>query len=871
MSGLVLAGMFLVMMAGSCEVLRAEVCNIKLVTDASPDYTDMDSMIRSMTAKWDDTKDKCYAMFFWNHIGRRQTSPMILHGTELSDPIRQFNDYGFTMCSTVSGVNCSMWDQLGLKAKFWDLHNHTVAECYYDGAWHMYDNSMSALYTTCDGTRLAGVFEIGSTEGACELSGGKKEMGHIAKYHCLTAGSPDGFLTGADCARSLAEEQHTFSPFAQYQYYYYNWDRGHRYILNLQDGQTYTRYYHLGEKSAAEAPKYYVPNEGKDPEAVNTRYHIRGNGVWTFKPALTAGFEKVAYSSTSMAAGAGGLVPAQAGAAEVIFKVQGANVITSQRLAAGLSLKGEKDTAAISVSITNGMKWTPVWKSDKSGDVQAQVDLLKEVNGAYEVLVKIELNASVTAADAVLKSLQIDTVTEVNSKTQPKLNLGKNTVYVGAGEQTESIVLWPELQGNKYKEMLVEEKNISCDAHNGSWYGTIFATKAKEESYLVYRIDAPNDITSLTFGGRFYNRAWGSHTELLYSLDAGSTWTKSWSLTDTKAPWDTIHYETVAIPAGHKSVLMKYAFATNVPDDTGHGCSIYAIRMEANYKPLDTTFKPFAVTYTWKEVQKDLSQVERSHTKIVDKVPATYEINVGGADLPVMESLKISSNVDAKAGYSDGKDAGGEKFAYRWLTVGKNLALGKTYTCSAPPDKGTDASGKQLTDGKVGSNYAGGPITGWGARWGEDHKPNIDVDLGDQQQVGAFRIHMAGFWPSWDAMQNQWKDKVEVFTSEDGKEFTSRGQFDFLLRRKDIPANYMLADDERAEGYNFDLSLDKPIKARYVRYALTPARQVVVTEVQVFDHITCAKWDPKITLPSDNVVMKLNPKDAKENVVEPAK
>ena len=83
----------------------AEVCNLKIVTDASPDYSDLPSMIHSITAKWPTPKEKCWAIFYWNHIARRQTAPMLLHGMELTDPIRQFNDYGYTMCSTISGIN----------------------------------------------------------------------------------------------------------------------------------------------------------------------------------------------------------------------------------------------------------------------------------------------------------------------------------------------------------------------------------------------------------------------------------------------------------------------------------------------------------------------------------------------------------------------------------------------------------------------------------------------------------------------------------------------------------------------------------------------------------------------------------------------
>ncbi len=278
---------------------RAEVCNVKVVTDANPDYADIGSMIHSITDNWPATKDKCWAMWYWNHVARRQTAPMELHGHEVTDPIRQFNDYGYTMCSTVAGINCSIWGAMGLDVKFWDVILHTVSEVKYDGKYHLYDNSMSAIYTLCDGKTVAGVEDVGAA-GACAASGGRMEPGHIVRYHCLNATSPNGFLAGADCARALSEEQHCFNPNGlKFRYYLNNWDLGHRYILNLREGEVYTRYYHRLDSAAAAKsadkgdgpfqsdPAYYVPNQGKDPEAANPRYGIRGNGVRTWTPPLT--------------------------------------------------------------------------------------------------------------------------------------------------------------------------------------------------------------------------------------------------------------------------------------------------------------------------------------------------------------------------------------------------------------------------------------------------------------------------------------------------------------------------------------------------------------------------------------------------------
>jgi hypothetical protein len=272
----------------------AEVCNVKVVTDGNPDYSDMGSMIHSVTSNWAQTKDKCWALWYWNHIARRQTAPMILHGRELTDPIRQFNDYGYAMCSTVAGINCGIWGAMGLDVKFWDISLHTVPEVEYDGGWHMYDSSLSAIYTLCDGTTIAGVEDIGA-EGACPASGGKREPGHIAKYHCLASTSPNGFLSGCDTIRSLDDEYRCFNPRGlKYRHYFNNGVLGHRYILNLRENEFYTRYYQRLDADTAGAvvqgdkkpmykaePAYFVPNEnqGWDPESVNPRYRIRGNGL----------------------------------------------------------------------------------------------------------------------------------------------------------------------------------------------------------------------------------------------------------------------------------------------------------------------------------------------------------------------------------------------------------------------------------------------------------------------------------------------------------------------------------------------------------------------------------------------------------------
>jgi len=840
-----------------CSAAQGAVYNLKLVTDASPDYSDLPSMIHSMTARLPTPEEKCWAVFYWNHIARRQTAPMLLHGMELTDPIRQFNDYGYTMCSTISGINCGIWHNMGLKAKFWDISLHTVPEVFYDGRWHMYDNSMSALYTLCDSRTLAGVEDIGKT-GACALSGGEAELGHVAKFHCLYGTGQNGFLTGADTQRSLDEESRCFNPNAlKYRSYYFNWDYGHRYILNLRPNETYTRYY----KRLGDSPGFYVPNNGKDPD---DRYGLRGNGVWRFSPDLTKETSlRSGVSARNVSTSPDGLKVAQAGPAEVVFKVEGANVITSQKITGKLTRQSKEDSATLSISTNNGLSWSEIWKAEGALELPFNIQLLQPVNGAYEVLIKANMNAA-RPAGVALRSLDVETTTMLNAKTQPRLNLGKNTVYMGAGPQTESIVFWPELQGQKYKEHIVDERNIACVPKHIEYQGAIYPAKPREEGYVVYRLEAPRDIQQVTFGGRFYNRAPKSHIDLLYSLDGGTTWSNPWSLRRTSPPWDVIHYETAKVPPGHTSVLVKYAM--NTTDASPAGCSIYALRIEADYAPLETSFHPLEVTFNWSEHQQDRSLVERSHTQTIPRLPFKYNINIRGADHPVINWLRVNEAAavtDAKQGYSDRRDPGGEKFVGKWITLGKNLAIGKGYTLSTPSHDnwGAGDDGKKLTSGAGGPSYAGGTSYRSGALWMEKENPAITVDLGAAAQCASFGLNLHGY-PWWDALKGEVQDKIEVLTSPDGTQYASQGFLKTDLRWAELPVNCMWPDDETMTSATFRCIPPRPVTARFVKFQIQNKRIIDCAGIEVLDAIKLEPFDLRIALPDEaGPVASLAPPD----------
>ena len=865
--------------------ILAQDYNIKVITDASPDFSDMDSMVRSITAKWPTMRQRCWAMWYWVHLARRQTPPQVVHGNELSDPIRQFNDYGYSMCSTMAGVNNAIWNQMGMKVRFRDIHLHTVSECYYDNRWHVYDNSLSTIYTLCDGKTIAGVDDVGK-EGACELSGGKVEVGHLAKYHCLASTSRNGFLTGGDGARSLKSEYECFrAPGLQYNWFSCGYETGHRYILNLRDNEAYTRYYvrfdrdkdkfdEEGKKRVnPEAAGYYVPtvNPGKnrgEPKDPERGVNLRGNGLWVFKPSLAADqYKKAIWAEKNIVAAGGYLQPAKAGeSASATYRINSANVTTSMTISADILRKRADDSVAASISTDNGLHWQEIFKAEDTGTFNATVDLIKEVNGQYQTLIRFDMLAGNDPAGAALMGLEVRTITQVNSKAMPRLNIGKNVIYVDAGEQADSIVFYPDNSTEAYKLHVCDEKNIGQDNSMGAYHGPIHPLNRSKEAFVTYRVDAPGEITSVNIGGRFENRAKDNHVDLLWSVDGGKTWKLAWSLTDFSKPYDTLHHELVQIPAGNKTVWVKY-FMTK-------GSCVRSNIIEAHVKPAAAEFKPLEVTWTWDERQADRSLVRRSHTQLVEKVPCRYEINVGGEDHPVMVSTQTrlaGSSVAANAqpanklaavkyGYSDGKDsAGAKKFIYQWQTVGTNYAQGKRYTTSVASEKWKDSAGpgsRKLTDGIVASSFACDKDRPYGETWESQAEPfDIDVDLDQPCKCGAFRIQLGNCWPKTDSLvQGDNEDKVELLTSADGKKWSSQGFFNLNLWYKDLPINYILPDSEKLEGYNYELLLPKPVECRLVRWRVSaPKHVVLITEVQALDFIRYEPFDIRLTLPDEKV------------------
>ncbi len=212
---------------------------------------------------------------------------------------------------------------------------------------------------------------------------------------------------------------------------------------------------------------------------------------------------------------------------------------------------------------------------------------------------------------------------------------------------------------------------------------------------------------------------------------------------------------------------------------------LYALRAEANYVPGSTAFRPLEVAFRWTERHGDTwgkGLVTRSHTQLVDRLPARYTIHVAATTGRTLNRCEVRLQGDhcpARRVWLCGRpsDVGGGKFVGRWVTYGRNLATGKSYTASVALGDRLQrraVDGKTLTDGIVGPCW----LWSWAAGnlWKPDTNPTITLDLGGP--TAAARPSASTSWTWATCSRTTWprRTKIRVLVSDDGKNYRPLGR-----------------------------------------------------------------------------------------------
>src|ERR1043165_4419463 len=462
--------------------------NITLATDSSPDLTDIDSYLNSITSQYSTPQEQAIAIWRWSQRLRKQNTNPMREGMYVLDPIELFNSYGYWNCGIISGVNNALWLKMGWKAHYVQLGDHTVCECSWDGgkSWHMFDASMS-FYCFNEKGEVASVREIEQNPKfylenfapECGTNPAKDINDHRA-WRCASDRPVEN-------QRTLANGYDSFKPpnsiqtgnlYAQY---------GRRYVLNLRPNESYTRYFE--PMPSAGTTTFRPVGNGEDPD---TYKYIRANGVWHYPPDLRdpATRESVCADAGVIWAKDGVRPKAGEPAAFVIFKLNAANAITSATLA------WEGRDTGVSFSRDCGMHWESVELLPERLSIRS-ANLPEKALGVTEILIKAELNAP----DAALNRMTITALTQLNRPALPKLVLGPNRVQVRLGPQVEKIQFAPSIANGNHTKTAFAESSIDVEKQPDFYKPTLRPAENKTPCSVTWKIEAPTPITDLVYGG----------------------------------------------------------------------------------------------------------------------------------------------------------------------------------------------------------------------------------------------------------------------------------------------------------------------------------------------------------------------------------
>jgi hypothetical protein len=101
--------------------------------------------------------EKAFALWFQEIQHRHHSGG---DNTELGDPVKVFNIYGYNTCGNDSICLATLWRAAGLKVAPARALGHCISQAFYDGGWHFYDADMHSVYLLRDNETVAGEQDI---------------------------------------------------------------------------------------------------------------------------------------------------------------------------------------------------------------------------------------------------------------------------------------------------------------------------------------------------------------------------------------------------------------------------------------------------------------------------------------------------------------------------------------------------------------------------------------------------------------------------------------------------------------------------------------------------------------------------------------
>ncbi|MDB4968340.1 MAG: hypothetical protein JWN44_4029 [Myxococcales bacterium] len=626
---------------------------VSVTSDRVADVSSLEAWQRAFIHDGMSDADKADAIWRSVVAFRHQEEP----GRELiewtghpHDPIKLFNVYGYSQCDCASAALSALGRSVGLDARQRPLTNHTVAELYWSGGWHMLDAAYIDWFPRPDKS-LATVDELtAATSGWLashpDLAGNRAGLlafmsgGGWRNGPPLLAASPyydsDGLFPARvqGWADTMLEYPGTSSA------YEYGYTLGYRVNVQLRRGEKLVRNWfndghHVNDDRGISCDTLTAqPGAGQmaySPAYGDLAPGRIGNGTHAYVVPLAGGD----YRGGALAAE--NLADAAAGGAGPLVRVADPTkpaVLIVRMASSYLDLSGALQLTAVvpsggaitvAFSRNHGLDWQTVATIAASG--ARTIDLSPWVRRQYDYRVRIQLEGDGTGLDA----LAISDVVQHSQRALPALAVGDNAIHVttgasggaGSGPGEGTITLDANTDSSQTLNRVYTEYHPLVDGLLDTPLQPTGASGA-----ITFPVATPGDLSRLRFGTFYRARAAADHWDYAVSFDQGQSFT-----TVDRAAGPTVGAERFVtfdrIPPGTRAALVRFAGAQVAALD------IFDFRIDADYVEPVGGFAPIVVTYEWTE-----NGQPRSDRHVIHSLDERYTIHCDAT--PVMRSLTVA-------------------------------------------------------------------------------------------------------------------------------------------------------------------------------------------------------------------------------------
>ncbi|HOQ44065.1 MAG TPA: hypothetical protein PLA43_00390 [Bryobacteraceae bacterium] len=545
-------------------------------------------------------------------------------GGLVTDPLKLLNSYGFGTSAQLAALLEAAWEAAGFPdARVWSLGGHTVAEVFYDGAYHYYDSDHMGYTTAGKGPfRQAPVVSVRNLEqepGILLAKFGSRAEANAVDHPWFPSFRPEQMESFARLFSTAADNR--VFPFTRY-------PQGHSMAFVLRPGERLIRHF------APEQPDlYYLPPvrparaEDGPRSPTDDRRWATGrieytpvlSDVTSYYPEFRAGFNsnlRLPSGNTTELTRLDGAHPGVA-----VFEMPCPYVIIDARLSVRARLETVRQTLMAEFSTNGGRTWSRAGLL--RGPYRGQWEVKSLVpRGTYGYLVRFTMSGGGEPADTAIDQLTITTTFQHNPRALAHLTPGRNEMVYQSGAA-------------EVRRLIPAGAGRLSHAHRVTEAGNeLLVPEEGRSGSVVFELAAPGGavLTGFEAGGRFLDLRGGlapdkltagvrktkivfhgsPEASLEWSLAPGRDFKPLWKWSDEiqwrdgdainrVLRWPEVDFTVNELPPGVKKVYVRYRFANLALD---------SIRLAVRSRASDAR-SPVEITHTWRESGQLRRHVER--------------------------------------------------------------------------------------------------------------------------------------------------------------------------------------------------------------------------------------------------------------------